>query len=85
MECRQCGACCIAPSISTPIPGTDGGKPAGTRCTHLTEDQRCGIYESRPPVCREYTPTEELCGADFDEAVKRLSALERATGIQDTG
>ncbi|HAI50813.1 MAG TPA: zinc/iron-chelating domain-containing protein, partial [Enterobacteriaceae bacterium] len=28
MECRpDCGACCIAPSISTPIPGMPHGKP----------------------------------------------------------
>ncbi|MBF7801077.1 YkgJ family cysteine cluster protein, partial [Klebsiella pneumoniae] len=29
MECRtDCGACCIAPSISSPIPGMPQGKPA---------------------------------------------------------
>jgi hypothetical protein len=79
MECRQCGACCIAPSISTTIPGTCGGKPAGARCRHLAEDHRCGIYEFRPPVCREYTPTVELCGSRFDEAMERLAELERMT------
>ena len=26
-----------------------------TVCKHLQEDQRCGIYETRPPICREYT------------------------------
>jgi hypothetical protein len=30
--CRpDCGACCIAPSISSPIPGMPHGKPAGVR------------------------------------------------------
>ncbi|MGO2368564.1 MAG: YkgJ family cysteine cluster protein, partial [Serratia sp. (in: enterobacteria)] len=32
MDCRaDCGACCIAPSISSPIPGMPNGKPANTR------------------------------------------------------
>jgi Fe-S-cluster containining protein len=40
MDCRPgCGACCIAPSISSPIPGmpvVDGiSKPAGVRCVQL--------------------------------------------------
>jgi len=25
-----------------------------TRCRHLTDSLRCGIYPRRPPVCREY-------------------------------
>jgi Fe-S-cluster containining protein len=25
-----------------------------TRCQHLLPDRRCGIYETRPPICREY-------------------------------
>jgi Fe-S-cluster containining protein len=25
-----------------------------TRCQHLMADKRCGIYETRPPICREY-------------------------------
>ncbi|NBX68342.1 MAG: YkgJ family cysteine cluster protein, partial [Proteobacteria bacterium] len=36
MECRiGCGACCIAPSISSPLPGMPHGKPAGVRCVNL--------------------------------------------------
>ena len=26
-----------------------------TVCRHLQPDQRCGIYETRPEICREYT------------------------------
>jgi len=26
-----------------------------TRCQHLQDDNRCGIYEDRPKICREYT------------------------------
>ena len=26
-----------------------------TRCKHLQEDNRCGIYHTRPNICREYS------------------------------
>ncbi len=26
-----------------------------TPCKHLGPDNRCGIYETRPPICREYS------------------------------
>ena len=26
-----------------------------TTCRHLQSDNRCGIYETRPQICREYT------------------------------
>jgi uncharacterized protein len=26
-----------------------------TQCKHLQPDNRCGIYATRPPVCREYS------------------------------
>jgi Fe-S-cluster containining protein len=26
-----------------------------TVCKHLQPDNRCGIYETRPPICREYS------------------------------
>ena len=29
-----------------------------TKCKHLQDDNRCGIYETRPDVCREYTIDE---------------------------
>ncbi|HBY0841542.1 TPA: YkgJ family cysteine cluster protein, partial [Klebsiella pneumoniae] len=54
MECRtDCGACCIAPSISSPIPGMPQGKPANVRCVQLSNDNLCNIFgsELRPKVC----------------------------------
>ncbi len=33
-------------------------------CRHLQEDQRCGIYETRPQICRDYTTDE--CEYDDD-------------------
>lgn len=45
MECRSnCAACCIAPSISSPIPGMPEGKPAGIPCIQLTPDLKCKLF-----------------------------------------
>ena len=82
MECRAgCGACCVAPSISSPIPGMPGGKPAGVRCAQLTADNRCGIFgrSERPGVCERLRPSLEMCGASAGEALAGLAALELAT------
>lgn len=79
MECRiGCGACCIAPSISSPIPGMPDGKPAGVRCIHLTVDYTCGIYEShdRPEVCDKFQADPAVCGESREEALELLSMLE---------
>ncbi|TWT81792.1 Flagellin N-methylase [Planctomycetes bacterium CA13] len=29
-----------------------------TTCKHLQDDHRCGIYETRPSICRTYTTAE---------------------------
>lgn len=81
-SCRPgCGACCIAPSISSPIPGMPSGKPAGVRCAQLTADNRCRIFgqAARPAVCARLAPTPEMCGAGADEALERLSRWELLT------
>lgn len=82
MDCRpHCGACCIAPSISSPIPGMPYGKPAGLPCVQLTDDYRCAIFgrPERPAVCRNLRPEPAMCGTDRDAAVAMLSAMELAT------
>ena len=77
MECRtHCGACCIAPSISSAIPGMPNGKPAGVRCIHLDRNYRCLIYDQRPEVCRNFQAEEAFCGNNRIEALKILSGLE---------
>ena len=35
-----------------------------TECEHLQTDNRCGIYETRPQVCRDYTTKD--CEYDDD-------------------
>jgi hypothetical protein len=80
MKCREnCGACCIALSISTPIPGMPGGKPAGVRCIHLTDDYKCTIYTNpdKPKACSGFTAEPDFCGSDREEAMRILSSLSR--------
>ena len=82
VDCRPgCGACCIAPSISSPIPGMPRGKPAGIPCVQLLPDYRCALFgrPERPAVCVSLRPTEEMCGADRGHALGFLTRLERAT------
>jgi Fe-S-cluster containining protein len=83
MNCREgCGACCIAISISSPLPGLPGGKPAGVRCINLSDGNICMIYNRKdyPKVCRDLKPSQEMCGSSFEEAVAYLTELERLTG-----
>jgi uncharacterized protein len=82
MNCRiGCGACCIAPSISSALPGMANGKPAGVRCLYLTRDNRCELFgkPERPEVCRRLQPSEDMCGYSAREAFVHLASLERAT------
>ena len=80
MECRpHCGACCIALSISSPIPGMPSGKAVGERCIHLADDYRCDLFglPERPAVCSAFKAEEEFCGKDREEAMDILLSLSR--------
>jgi Fe-S-cluster containining protein len=82
MNCRpDCGACCTAPSISSPIPGMPGGKPAGQRCVQLDERERCRLFgrPERPAVCTSLQPSLEMCGDSRVHAMAWLGRLERLT------
>ena len=82
MECRPgCGACCIAPSISSAIPGMPTGKPAGVRCVQLDEANRCRIFgqPERPAVCSQLRPSQEMCGTRREHAMLYLARLEVLT------
>ena len=86
MNCRShCAACCIAPSISTPIPQPDGGpprpKPAGEPCVQLDAQGRCRLFgrPERPAVCGSLQPAPDFCGTSRLGALRRLTRLERAT------
>ncbi|MGE0681593.1 MAG: YkgJ family cysteine cluster protein [Candidatus Binatia bacterium] len=82
MDCRShCGACCIAPSISSPIPGMPEGKPAGVKCVQLTDDYRCALFgqPERPHCCSGLQPSPEMCGRNRQEALTWLTHLETET------
>jgi hypothetical protein len=82
ISCRVgCGACCIAPSISSPIPGMPNGKPAGVRCVQLTAGNRCKLFglPERPAVCVNLRPNREMCRETDEQALIWLTQLEVAT------
>ena len=86
MKCRPaCGACCIAPSISSAIPGMPAGKPAGVRCVQLDADNACLLFgrPERPVVCGGLQASGEMCGENAAQAMIWLDRLERATGAAD--
>jgi uncharacterized protein len=85
IPCREkCGACCIVPSISSPIPGMPNGKPAGVKCIHLTSEFRCAIFNSldRPKVCDGFKAEQIVCGDTREFAIRTLAGLE---GIDYSG
>ncbi|ASG66707.1 YkgJ family cysteine cluster protein [Idiomarina piscisalsi] len=87
MQCRVgCGACCVAPSISSPIPGMPNGKPAGVRCVQLDENNLCRLFgkPERPAVCEAFTADYDICKDTRDEALILLTSLEEATSNDST-
>ncbi len=82
MQCRDgCGACCIAPSISEPLPGMPEGKPAGMACIHLDAARRCALFGDprRPALCANFQPEPAVCGDNAEQALQLIAALEVAS------
>lgn len=82
MECRiGCGACCVAPSISSSIPGMVQGKPANVRCIQLDDNNLCKLFgqPSRPQVCSDFKACEWICGKTNEEAMVNILELEQDT------
>ncbi|WP_394779107.1 YkgJ family cysteine cluster protein, partial [Undibacterium sp.] len=73
--------CCIAPSISSPIPGMPHGKPAGVRCIQLTDQLQCAIFgqPERPACCGGLSASAEMCGTEREYALQWLGSLEEFT------
>ncbi len=61
--CGPCTLCCELPPIQ-PL-----NKPANTLCRHAVRNGGCGIYETRPAVCRAFycywTQIPELGGEEW--------------------
>ncbi|MCH1921526.1 YkgJ family cysteine cluster protein [Shewanella sp. A3A] len=84
MNCRVgCGACCVAPSITSAIPGMPNGKPAGVRCVQLDDHNLCQLFgrPERPDVCLQFSATEDVCGRSNDEAYQLITLLEQQTSL----
>ena len=86
VRCRpQCGACCAAASISSPIPGMpvidEISKRAGQRCIQLRSDHGCAIFSDphRPAVCASLKPSPQMCGSTRSQAMSWLTRLELLT------
>lgn len=82
MECRSgCGACCIAWTISSPIPGMPAGKPAGVPCVQLDDQYRCKVFgkPERPKACGHFQPQYEICGDTRKQAMEIIAMLEIST------
>ena len=77
-----CGACCIAPSISSPMPGMPDGNPAVIRCFQLTENNQCKLFGTpeRPAVCSDFNAVVDVCGHDDQQALALIATLETLTG-----
>ena len=90
-DCGGCTVCCVFPTINKP----EIQKQSGVRCRHCHETG-CGIYDSRPPVCRAYYcawRTVDIFGEDWrpdrlrafcpmwkPKASRRTSILPPASG-----
>lgn len=51
--------------------------PFHTSCAFLDGQKRCGIYETRPRVCREFEAGSERC-----QEARRLNNLPRLTPLR---
>jgi Fe-S-cluster containining protein len=82
IECRLgCGACCIAPSINSPIPGMPDGKKAGERCIQLDSENLCKLFSlpERPDLCDRFKADIDVCGLSNEQALENLIYLEQIT------
>ena len=50
-----------------------------TVCKHLRDDNRCGIYETRPPVCREYSTKD----CEFDDSYTYEQYFETPEQVEE--
>lgn len=82
MECRPgCAACCIAPSIHTPMPSMPSGKLANEFCLHLDIELHCTLWgkKSYPQHCANFQASAENCGKSREQALEILRFWEEAT------
>lgn len=52
-QCSSCGACCRRAGQMGLMPQREDGA-----CIHLSDDNKCKIYETRPDICRVHVMAE---------------------------
>jgi len=80
-DCGSCTVCCVFPSINKP----EIQKMSGARCRHCTGGG-CGIYETRPPVCRGFYcawRTVDIFSADWRPDRSGVLAYVETEGISE--
>jgi Fe-S-cluster containining protein len=81
--CTACGACCRRLNlVPAPMLRAAGLNHVAGRCEHLTADNLCGIYETRPDLCRVDTMIERL-GMPHSEAQRLTAAVCNAWMAED--
>lgn len=73
-DCLMCGICCTAYSISTL------NKPAGITCQKQLPDGRCGDYENRPQVCRDFKADDFCVLISTLTREEKLRVIEKVYG-----
>ena len=48
-------------------------------CDHLLHDNRCGIYDTRPPICREYSTKD----CEYEDSWTYDRYFERAEQVAE--
>ncbi len=74
--------CCIAPSITQPLPNMPNGKLAGVACANLDlTSYQCVLWETvqYPDFCRGFLAEVDFCGSSQQEAFQILTLLEAST------
>lgn len=61
---RSCGACSLCCTV---LRVDELDKRAGDDCVHQRGSRGCGIYETRPPICRAYQCLWRQGGLEDDE------------------
>lgn len=68
-SCGSCSHCCTVLRVD-PL-----AKPAGVDCVHQCGERGCGIYATRPPICRDYRCLWLQGGLRDDERPDRTGGI----------
>lgn len=80
-DCGGCTVCCVWPTINKP----EIQKQSGAACRHCTS-AGCGIYQTRPPVCRSYFcawRTVDIFGEEWRPDKSGVLAYVETEGIAE--